>query len=163
LVAFGAYEPTVKRILLLTIVAALVAASTAAAALTPTQYRAKLNTVCRGYTPKMKQQERAMAAAQKAGKPEAYGVALGKLLVLALAEDLQIETTPVPTAMHAQMTPIITTLKKADLHIRASIRYAAAGNAKGMAAQLAAAGDVAKGLNAKLDAAGLRDCGSNQT
>jgi hypothetical protein len=152
-----------KRVVLLTIVAALVTAGTAAAALTPAQYRAKLNTVCRGYTPKMKRQESAMAAAQKAGKPQAYGVALGKLLVLALAEDLQIETTPVPAAMHAQMTPIITTLKKADVHIKAAIRYAVAGNAKGMAAQLSAAGDVAKGLNAKLDAAGLRDCGSNQT
>lgn len=152
-----------KRVVLPTVVAALIAAATAAAALTPVQYQAKLNTGCRGYTPKMKHQERAMAAAQKAGKPQAYGIALGKLLVLALAEDLKIETTPVPAPMHAEMTPIITTLKKADVHIKAAIRYAVAGNAKGMAAQLSAAGDVAKGLNTKLDAAGLRDCGSNQT
>jgi hypothetical protein len=153
----------VKHVVLVTILASLVAVGTAAAALTPTQYRAKLNAVCRGYTPKMKAQENAMTAAQKANDPKAYGIALGKLLLLTLAEDARIETTAVPVSLRTTMTPIITTLKKADAHIKAAIIAAANGNAKGMSAQLSAAGSVAKGLNAKLDAAGLRDCGSHQT
>jgi hypothetical protein len=119
--------------------------------------------MCRGYTPKMKTQERAMTAAQKANDLQAYGRALGKLLLYTLQEDSKIETTPVPAAMHAQMTPIIATLKKADAHIRTAIRDAVNNDPRGLAAQLKAAGDVASGLNAKLDAAGLRDCGSRQT
>ena len=153
----------VKRALLLTTVVALIAATAATAALTPTQYRAKLNAMCRGFTPKMKTQERAMTAAQKANNPQAYGQALGKLLVYTLQEDANIESTPVPAAMRTQMTPIITTLKKADTHIRAAIQAAINNNAQGLTTQLKAAGTVAKGLNAKLDAAGLRDCGSRQT
>jgi hypothetical protein len=152
-----------RQALILTIVAALVAAAAASAALTPTQYRAQLNTMCRGFTPKMKTQEHAMTAAQKANNPQAYGRALGKLLLYTLQEDAKIESTAVPTAMHAQMTPIITTLKKADAHIRAAIQDAVNNDGKGLAAQLKAAGSVASGLNAKLDAAGLKDCGSNQT
>jgi hypothetical protein len=153
----------VKRALLLTVVVALVAATAATAALTPTQYRAKLNTMCRGFTPKMKTQERAMTAAQKANNPTAYGQALGKLLLYTLQEDAKIESTAVPPAMRAQMTPIITTLKKADAHIRTAIQDALNNDPKGLAAQLKAASTVAAGLNAKLDAAGLRDCGSRQT
>ena len=152
-----------RQALLITVAIALIAATAATAALTPTQYRTKVNAMCRGYTPKMKAQERAMTAAQKANKPQDYGVALGKLLVFTLQEDAKLEATPVPTTLHAQMTPIITTLKKADAHIRAAIRAAAAGNGNGLATQLKAATTVAAGLNAKLDAAGLRDCGSRQT
>jgi ribosomal protein L17 len=111
----------------------------------------------------MKTQERAMTAAQKANNPQAYGQALGKLLVYTLQEDAKIESTAVPTAMRTQMTPIITTLKKADTHIRAAIQDAVNNDANGLTTQLKAAFSVAKGLNAKLDAAGLRDCGSNQT
>jgi len=152
-----------RQALFLTLVGALLAATAATAALTPTQYRAKVNAMCRSYTPKMKAQERAMTAAQKANKPQDYGVALGKLLVYTLQEDAKLESTPVPTTLHAQLTPIITTLKKADAHIRAAIRAAANGDTNGLATQLKAAGTVASGLNAKLDAAGLRDCGSRQT
>ena len=141
----------------------LIAAAAATAAVTPTQYRATLNAMCRGYTPKMKTQERAMTAAEKANSPQAYGQALGKLLLYTLQEDAKIESTAVPSAMRGQMTPIITTLKKADAHIRTGIRDAANNDAKGLAAQLKAASSVANGLNAKLDAAGLRDCGSRQT
>jgi len=104
-----------------------------------------------------------MAAAQKANNGQAYGMALGKLLVYTLQEDAKLESTPVPATLRTQMAPIITTLKKADFHIRAAIRDAVAGDAKGLAAQLKAAGNVAAGMNAKLDAAGLRDCGSRQT
>lgn len=152
-----------KRALLFAVVLALVAAAAATAALTPTRYRATLNGMCRGYTPKMKAQERAMTAAQNANNGQAYGVALGKLLVYTLREDGTIESTPVPAELRARMSPIVTTLKKADAHIRAAIRAAVNNDSKGLAAQLKAAGTVAGGMNAKLDAAGLRDCGSRQT
>lgn len=159
----GAYSRPVKRTILLAALFALMAAAAATAALTPAQYRSTLNGMCRSYTPKMKTQERAMTAAQKANGGQAYGVALGKLLVYTLQEDAKIETTAVPTTLRTQMAPIITTLKKADAHIRAGIRDAANNDGKGLAAELKAAGTVASGLNAKLDAAGLRDCGSRQT
>jgi hypothetical protein len=152
-----------KRLVFLTILASLVVASAAVAALTPSQYRAKLNAVCRGYTPKLSEQERAMTAAKKANDGHAYGVALGRLLVLTLAEDSKIESTPVPLPLRVRMTPIVAALKKADMHIRVAIFDATAGDTKGLVAQLTAAASAAKGLNAKLDAAGLRDCGSNQT
>jgi hypothetical protein len=153
----------VKRVVFLTILASLAGASTAVAALTPSQYRVQLNAVCRGYTPKIKEQERTMTAAKKASDAHAYGTALGRLLVLTLAEDSKIESSPVPPPLRARMTPIVTTLKKADVHIRVAIFDAATGDAKGMVAQLSAAVSVAHGLNTKLDAVGLRDCGSNQT
>ncbi|MFL5955507.1 MAG: hypothetical protein ACJ76I_15515 [Gaiellaceae bacterium] len=152
-----------KRLVFLTILASLVAASAAVAALTPSQYRATLNGVCRGYTPKINAQERAMTAAKKANDGHAYGAAFGKLLVLTLAEDSKLESIPVPLSLRATMTPIFAALKKADMHIRVAIFDAGTGDTKGMAAQLTAAASVAKGLNAKLDAAGLRDCGSHQT
>ena len=152
-----------RQALLLITVVALIAAAAATAALTPTQYRANLNATCRSFTPKMKAQESAMTAAQKANNPTAYGQALGRLLLYTLQEDAKIESTAVPATMRTQMTPIITTLKKADAHIRAAIQDAVNNDPQGLAAQLKAAGSVAKGLNAKLDAAGLRDCGSRQT
>jgi uncharacterized protein YllA (UPF0747 family) len=152
-----------RRALILTVVVALIAAAAATAALTPTQYRAKLNAMCRSFTPKIKAQERAMTAAQKANNSQAYGVALGKLLVYTLQEDGKIESTPVPPAMRLQMAPIISKLKRADTHLRAAIQDAANNDPQGFSAQLKAAGKVAVGLNTMLDAAGLRDCGSRQT
>lgn len=152
-----------RQALFLTVLVALIAAAAASAALTPTQYRAKLNAMCRSYTPKMKTQERALKAAETANDPSAYGQALGKLLLYTLQEDAKIESTPVPAVLRTRMKPIIATLKKADAHIRAAIQDAINNDAQGLAAQLKAASTVAGGLNAKLDAAGLRDCGSRQT
>jgi hypothetical protein len=149
------------RLTLFTALIALLVA-TAATAATPLQYRAKLNGICRTYTPTFKKLEATMAKSKKANNPQAYGIALGKLLVLGLVEDARIEKEPVPTALRAQMTPILTRLRKVDVHIRAALADAHAGNSKGMVAQLTAASTIGAGLNAKLDAAGLRDCGSNQ-
>ena len=146
-----------------TVLVALLAASAATAATTPTQYRARVNAICRSYTPRLKALETTMTKAEKAKDSTALGVALGKFLVLGLAQDVQVEAQPVPTALRPQMTPILTLLKKIDGHIRAALRAAVAGNATGMSAQLTTVTTLAKPLNVKLDAAGLRDCGSNQT
>jgi hypothetical protein len=149
------------KLTLLTAVIALLVASTATAS-TPAQYRAKVNSICRSYTPTLNKFEAEMTQSEKANNQQAYGIALGKLLVLGLVQDARIEKEPIPTALHAQMTPIITRYKKIDLHVRAALAAAQANDPKGMTTQLNVATTIAAGFNAKLDAAGLRDCGSNQ-
>lgn len=149
------------RALLLVSVLALLAAGAATAA-TPAQYRAQVNGVCRGYTPKLKQVESAMAQARKANDARNYGRALGEIMLLGLAEDLQIEHVAIPAALQAQVAPIMARLKIVDAHVRAALVAARAGQATTMNAELKAVGTLGKPLNAKLDAAGLRDCGSNQ-
>jgi hypothetical protein len=149
-----------KLTLLTALVALLVAP--AATASTPAEYRAKVNSICRTYTPTFKKLEATMTQAQKANNQQAYGVALGKLLVLGLVEDARIEKEAIPTALRAQMTPIFTRFKKIDVHVRAALAAAQASDPKAMSRQLKAAATIGEGINATLDAAGLRDCGSNQ-
>jgi hypothetical protein len=141
---------------------ALVAAAAATAA-TPTQYRAQVNALCRSYTPKMKVQEAAMSRAGTNNEPQAYGVALGKLLVLQLAEDKRIEATPVPAALKTTMAPLLARLKKADALVREALVAAANGDTATMLTDLRTLANLAKPLNRLFDAAGLRDCGSKQT
>jgi hypothetical protein len=139
-----------------------VLAATALVAVTPAQYRTHVNAVCRGYTPRIHAVEAQMTKAQKAGDNVAYGVALGKLLVYGLVEDATVEAQPVPPALHATMTPILTRMKTVDTHVRAAISAAQRNDGTGLARELRSIGTTSNGLNAKLDAAGLRDCGSNQ-
>ncbi len=70
-----------------------------ASAQTPAGYRAQLNGLCRGYTPKFRADWKALEKATKAKDWKAFGYALGHYLALALAQDRQIESTPVPAAM----------------------------------------------------------------
>ena len=79
-----------------------------------------MNTICRGYTPVGKKLETEMKAAQAANDPVAYGVALGRLLVLSLAQDTRIEAVPVPPALKTRMTPILARMKSIDAHARAA-------------------------------------------
>jgi hypothetical protein len=150
------------RIALIAAAVALVAAAAASAA-TPAQYRTQVNALCRSYTPKMKVQEAAMTRAQKNNQAVAYGVALGKLLVLQLAEDRGIEAKPVPAALKTTMTPILTRLKKADALIHEALIAATNGDSATMLSDLRSLLTLGKPMNRLFDAAGLRDCGSNQT
>jgi predicted ATP-grasp superfamily ATP-dependent carboligase len=150
-----------KRALALTLLVGLLACGAATAA-TPAQYRTHLNAICRSYTPKLKQLGNAMTKAQQANDPKAYGIALGKSLVLVLAQDLQLEHVAVPAPLRAQMAPILTSLKKIDAHVRTALAAAKAGNSNKVFAEVSAIQPLIPPLNAKLDAAGLRDCGSNQ-
>jgi hypothetical protein len=150
------------RTLVLIGLMALLAAGAATAA-TPAAYRTNVNTICRGYTPAGKKLEAQMKAAQAANDPVAYGVALGRLLVLSLVQDTRIEAVPVPPALKTRMTPILARMKKIDTHARGALAAARAGNSKAMVTELLAIGELAKPLNQQLDAAGLRDCGSNQS
>ena len=145
-------------------VAGLVLAAAAAAATPgPAAYRSQLNALCRSYTPALKKANADLVKAEKAKNGPAAGVALGTLLRLDLAQDAKIESTPVPAALRAQMTPILSTLKTIDGHARAAIARAVAGDGAGMVAELDKISPLAKTLNKRLDAAGLRDCGSNQS
>ncbi len=143
-------------------VAALSVLASATAA-TPVAYRAHVNAICAGYTPTVKQLARQLAAAEKAKDGQAYGVALGKLIVLQLAEDRKVEAVPVPAALRATMTPILTRMKQIDSHLRRTLNAAIAGDNAGLVAELKTVGRIGKPLNGWLDAAGLRECGSKQS
>jgi hypothetical protein len=135
---------------------------TTASASTPAAYRSKVNGICRSYTPKLKQLDAQMSAAQTKNDYLAFGVALGKLLVLSLQQDAKIEAVSVPAPLQARMRPILTLLKKIDTHARAALKDTQTGDAKGMLNEILTITDLAKPLNKQLDAAGLKDCGSNQ-
>ena len=145
-------------------VACLVPAAGAAAATpSPAAYRAQVNALCRSYTPRLKKAEADLDKAQKANDGRTWGIALGTIIRLNLAQDKKIESTPVPAAMRAQMTPILSTLEVIDGHALLVIAKAAAGDDAGMVAELNKIYRLAEPLNKRLDAAGLRDCGSNQS
>jgi hypothetical protein len=148
--------------LLAACVAALTVLASATAA-TPTAYRAHVNAICAAYTPTVKQLARQLAAAEKAQDAHAYGIALGKLIALQLAEDRKVEAVPVPAALHVTMTRILTRMKQLDGHLRQSLTKALAGDNAGMVAELNLVSKLAKPLNGWLDAAGLRECGSKQS
>ena len=147
---------------IVTVALGLVAPS-AASAQTPAGYRAQLNGLCRSYTPKFRADHKAMQKATKAKEWKAFGYALGHYLALALAQDRQIESAPVPSAMRTQMTPILRLLRTADGHARLALRKGAMGDGRGMVAELDKISKLAQPLNGRFDRAGLRDCGSNQS
>jgi len=148
--------------LLAACVAALTVLATATAA-TPAAYRTHVNAICAGYTPTVKTLARQLEAANKAKDGQAYGMALGKLIVLQLAEDRKVEAVPVPASLHVQMTPILTRMKQLDSHLRKSLTDAIAGDNAGLVAELKTVSTLSKPLNSWLDAAGLRECGSKQS
>jgi len=158
----GPRSPMKLYIAIFLTAAVAVVAPSAASAQTPASYRAQLNRLCRGYTPKFRADGRAMQKAAKAKDWKAYGYALGHFFALALAQDAQIERTPVPATMRTEMTPILRLLRIADSHARLALRKAALGDTRGMVAEVDKVFKLARPLNRRLDRAGLRDCGSNQ-
>jgi hypothetical protein len=153
-----------RRSLVLVIVVALsFGASTAAAAPTPSTYRAQLNRLCRSYTPKLRRDAQDMRRALKVNDAADFGLALAHMMRLTLAQDAAIARTPVPAAMRAQMTPILRLFRMADVHIRRAAKFGTAGNVRGVLKELQDTSKLTPELNRRLDRAGLRDCGSNQT
>ena len=148
--------------IILTVALGVVAPS-AASAQTPTSYRAQLNRLCRGYTPKFKADANAMQTAARTKDWKAYGYALGHYFALALAQDGQVERAPVPAAMRTEMAPILRLLETVDNHARLALRNASLGDVRGMVAEVGKIIKLARPLNDRLDRAGLRDCGSNQS
>ena len=148
--------------LLAACVAALTVLASATAA-TPAAYRAQVNGICAPYTPTVKTLLRQLDAAGKTKDSQAYGIALGKLIVLQLTEDRKIEAVPVPAALRVSMTRILTRMKQLDTHLRKSLTDAMAGNNAGMLNELKLVSTLSKPMNGWLDAAGLRECGSKQS
>ena len=148
--------------LLAACVAALTVLASATAA-TPAAYRAQVNSICAPYTPQVKTLARQLDAANKAQDAQAYGIALGKLIVLQLAEYRKVEAVPVPASLHVQMTRILTRMKQLDGHLRKSLTDAMAGDNAGLLSELKIVSQLSKPLNGWLDAAGLRECGSKQS
>jgi len=128
----------------------------------PSGYRAKLNGICRGYTPKFKKLE-AAADAAAASDSASFGTHLGRMMVLALEQDYRVTRVPVPATLAGTMKPIFGLLDQADRHVMKAIGYANRGNGQGMVAELTAMGKLAPRINRLYDAAGLRACGSKQT
>jgi len=148
--------------LLAACLAALTVLATATAA-TPAAYRAQVNAICVPYTPKVKTLARQLEAAGKAKDGAAYGIALGKLIVLQIGEDRKVEAVPVPAAMQVQMTPILNRMKQLDVHLRKIVIDAMAGDNAGMVSELKLVSKLSKPMNGWLDAAGLRECGTKQS
>jgi hypothetical protein len=106
---------------------------------------------------------RQLGAAEKAKDSQAYGIALGQLIVVQLAEDRKIEAVPVPAALRVQMARILTRMKLVDGHLRKSVNDAMAGDNAGLLSELKIVSQLSEPLNGWLDAAGLRECGSKQS
>ncbi|MDX6474638.1 MAG: hypothetical protein QOH95_149 [Gaiellaceae bacterium] len=150
-----------KRLTLLAALAALLAASAAPAATAP-QYRAKLNGICRSFTPRLKASQETMAHATTAAKPKVFEAALRRFLVLGLRQNHQLEGVAVPRKLQRQMTPIIKRLKKIDPHVHKALVHSRAGDLKGTRSQLKTISKLSEPISGQLDAAGLLECGSNQ-
>jgi hypothetical protein len=152
-----------RTVVLLVIAALAVGAQSAAAAPSPSTYRAQLNRLCRSYTPKLKQDAAKMRQALKAKDARTFGLTLGHTIRLTLAQDAAIERAPIPVAMRAEMHPILGLFLTVDNHLRRAARFGSRGNVRGVLAELQATSAVSPELNRRLDRAGLRGCGSEQS
>jgi hypothetical protein len=153
-----------KRAVLLTAVAALIAAvSATAAAPNFAQYRAQVNGICRSYTPKFKKLEADMVSAKRAGDVHRYAYDFGTILGLTLAQGLRVEKTPVPADGRTRMAPTLRLLHASDAQLRRAIQAATAGDQNGFKTQLTKLAKVSAPLNHSFDSVGLQDCGSRQS
>jgi hypothetical protein len=152
------------RALVLALATALAAAAVATAAASNfTAYRARVNGICRSYTPKFKKLEADMANAKRAGDVHRYAYDFGKILGLTLAQGVRVEKTPVPADGRTRMASTLRLLHAADAQLRRVILAATAGDQNGFKTELTKLGKVASPLNHSFDSVGLQDCGSNQT
>ena len=85
--------------LLAACVAALTVLASATAA-TPAAYRAQVNGICAPLHPDGEDSSHGSSPLPRRRKDgQAYGIALGKLIVLQLTEDRKVEAVPVPAAL----------------------------------------------------------------
>jgi hypothetical protein len=126
-------------------------------------YRNRVNRICRSYTPKMKKLQTDALAAKRAGDNRRLAFTVGLSFGLALREDKEIESVPVPSELQRLMAPRLRALKTADATIRRFLAAVRVGDQAGAVAALRKIETLARPLNAMFDSAGLRDCGSNQT
>jgi hypothetical protein len=133
-----------------------------AGATSPSAYRARVNALCRTYTPKLQQVEADALAAKRANNVHRLFYDLGYAVALALREDHAIEAIPVPAALQAQMGPILRVFRRVDGHATRFIADAQANDLNGALAELKPIDSLSAPTNRMLDRAGLPDCGSRQ-
>jgi hypothetical protein len=150
-----------KRLALIGLVALLVAS--AAAAATPSTYRANVNGICRGYTPALSKLAKQIDQIDSAKDYQAWTVAVGKFLTLELAEYNRVEAVSVPASLREKMKPILVRMQKIDSHARAALGDAKTGNAKAMISELLTIGELETPLIRALGAVGLKDCAAIQS
>jgi len=149
---------TMKRVVLISLVGLLVTG--AATAATPATYRAKVNGICRGYTPALKQFAKQIDQADAAKDYQTWGVAVNKFLTRELAQDKRIEAVSVPDSLQAKMKPILTRMTKIDSHARAALADQKTGKANAMVSELLTIGELETPLIRALVSVSLRDCAS---
>jgi hypothetical protein len=143
-------------------VALAVTASGAAAVWNARTYRAHVNGICRGYTPRFKQVEADMVKARRARNEHRYGYDIGFLLGMSLRQGVAIERTPLPADARTQMAKPLHLLHRVDVQLRNVLATVVAGDAGRFQVELINLQRLSAPLNRELDAVGLRDCGSNQ-
>jgi hypothetical protein len=126
------------------------------------KYRAHLNAVCRGYSPKFRATEDAIAAAQSEQNRGVYFSSYGRFFSLIIAENASIESTVTPPAMKTLMAQPVALLKAIDPALRSGLSAAQQKASTGLVDAVTKANAASAAINRALDAAGLRDCGSNQ-
>jgi hypothetical protein len=144
---------------------ALVGACTftaAAGATSPSAYRARVNSLCRTYTPTLQKVEADALAAKRANNVDRLFYDLGEAVALALREDHAIEAIQVPASLQTQMAPILRVFKRVDTHATRFLAAARANDLTSALAELKPIDSLSAPMNRLLDRAGLPDCGSRQ-
>jgi hypothetical protein len=148
----------------LAVVGALGVASAAAAnAGDVDAYRAKVNRLCRTYTPQVHRLAGDIAGAKKAQDAHRLAYDIGALLGLQLKEGAQLERMPLPAGADSQLRSALRLLHDVDAQARRTLSSAVAGDSAGFAREMAKLTTLARPLNHRFDIAGLADCGSRQS
>ena len=140
-----------QRLTLLAVLVALLAAP-AAGASTPAQYKAKLNAICRSYTPKLHAEETHLDTPH----------GLARLAALAVAQDDALLRQAVPAALAKRMRPLLTQLRVFDRQAKAALKAARSGDPAASLHYLLRMQAELRPLDKLFDARGLRACGSEQ-
>jgi hypothetical protein len=146
------------RLALALILVALLAAAAAQAA-TPAQYKARVNAVCRAYTPQLKKLQTAMTGAEASNDDKTFRAAVKRLMTLGLAQNRRLEAIPVPPALAPKVKPLLAQLRKIDAQARLALVAARTGTTTDILTHLLTIASLGTPLDTRLAALGLRDCG----
>lgn len=118
---------------------------------TPKQYTARMNAICRSYTPQLHREEKNLTIA-----------GLRRLATLAVKEDTELLAQPVPTRLRTPMAPLLAQLRLYDREAHRARNAARAGNRKLTFRYLDRMLSAESVLDRRFNAEGLRACGSEQ-
>jgi hypothetical protein len=149
-------------LLSLAVTASVVLSDALAAAPAPAGYRAKLDALCRSYTPKLESLDRRMTRAARANEYPVAVDALRRRLMLVLAEDARIAKVPVPDEMRAQVRPLLVLLRTADVHMRRALGKAGAGNDLEFFGEITKLDQVDSKIGKRFDRLGVSECAKHR-